>query len=64
VSHFQLPNKLERELNLPRGGLRGGNKARTGNGKPGLIEDRQVLRRRSKVGAVENVEKFGAELDE
>ena len=55
-------SQLARKLNLPRSRLGRGDEARAGNGKPGLIEDRQVLRRRSKVGAVQNVKKFGAEL--
>src|ERR1700732_1846658 len=61
-SPSESPDELECKLNLPRSRLGGGDEARAGNGKPGLIEDGQVLRRRSKVGAVQNVKKFGAEL--
>src|ERR1700758_4484189 len=61
-SPSESPDELQCKLNLPRSRLGGGDEARAGNGKPGLIEDRQVLRRRSKVGSVQNVKKFGAEL--
>ena len=61
-SPSESPDELDCKLNLPRSRLGGCDEARAGNRKPGLIEGGQVLRRRSKVGAVENVEKFGAEL--
>lgn len=49
-------------MNLPRGGLRGGDEAGAGNRQTVLIENGQVLGGRSEVGAVQDVEQFGAEL--
>src|SRR5438445_2384155 len=61
-SALRLPDQFERELDLPGGGLCGRNQARAWNRQPILIENRQVLSRRGKIGAVEDVEKFGPEL--
>src|SRR5580704_5299819 len=62
VAEIALPDELERKLDLSGGGLCGGNQARARNGQAILIENGQILGRRAKVGAVENVEKLGPEL--
>src|SRR5437879_75099 len=56
------PDQFERNLDLPGGGLRGGNEACAGNGQAVLIEDGQVLGWGGEIGTVENVKEFRPEL--
>src|ERR1700693_6263341 len=65
---FFLPNNFQCKLNLPRRGLRRSDAAESGNRLPCRADDLERAaalicgqRRRRKVGAIQRVEKFGAE---
>jgi hypothetical protein len=58
----RLPDELDGKLDLPGSCLRGRNETSAGNKEPALIENGQILSGRGKVGAIKDIEKFGAEL--
>lgn len=57
------PDHLQRKLNLARRRLGGGDQSRAGDGISSLVEDREVSGRRGKISPIQDVEKFGSELD-
>src|SRR5260370_11345371 len=58
----RLPDELEGEVDLAGSRLRRGNETSAGNSEPALIENGQILSGRGKIGAIKDIEKFGAEL--
>src|SRR5579862_9518615 len=60
---YCLPDQLQRELDLARSGLRGRQQACSLRLQHAiLVKDGEVVRRRTKIRAVEYVENLGAEL--
>src|SRR6266850_423928 len=57
------PDQFQRKLNLARRSLCRGDQTGAWDGIPGLIEDREVIRWRGKIGPVKEVEKLRAELN-
>jgi hypothetical protein len=58
----ELPDQLQRELNLAGRGLCGVDESRALNSLAILIEDLKVVGWRGKIRAVENIEDLGSEL--
>src|SRR6266851_8314448 len=57
-----LPDQFECELNLAGRGLSGSQESRTLSTLTGFIKSSEVVRGRSEIGAVENIENFRPEL--